>query len=62
MKHFIYILQLLPQYSDPGAWTPGTERVIEEHLEHLNSLAARGVVLHFGRTDKKPGRKVCLAS
>jgi uncharacterized protein YciI len=55
MPHFIYILKLQPQYEDAGAWTPGTEKIVTDHFEYLSALANKGVVKHFGRTEKPFG-------
>jgi uncharacterized protein len=54
-KHFIYVLKLLPQYHDRGAWTANTEKIIGEHLQYLLALAEKGVVKYVGRTSFAPG-------
>jgi uncharacterized protein YciI len=52
MPHFIYILKLQSQYEDAAAWTSCTEKIVTDHFEYLSALAKKGVVKHFGRTEK----------
>ncbi len=49
--HFIYILQLQPQYRIASNWTDETRATVGQHWNYLVDLHSKGIVKVVGRTD-----------
>lgn len=51
MKTYIYILSLLPRYTDENAWSEKENDILEKHAARLARQKERGTVKYVGKTD-----------
>lgn len=49
--HFIYILELLPEYQTEENWSDHTNDIISMHFNYLKKLRDEKIVVLAGKTD-----------
>jgi uncharacterized protein len=53
MRHYIYILRLIPKFWDGTQWTEKESQIVSEHYAKLQDMITSGSLILAGKTDRE---------